>query len=120
MILTKYLNTAKYLEKILEKEFKDILLSAYGNLSRKTIEYIYKNFDAQYKYQEDKHKILLTTDKLSEGFNLNRAAVVISYNIPWNPIRVIQRVKRINRIAKKVYDEIYILNFLPNPNLINH
>jgi len=113
VIFTEYLDTAKYLEKILEQEFKDILLSAHGNLSRKTIEDIYKNFDAQYKYQEDKYKILLTTDKLSEGFNLNRAGVVINYDIPWNPVRVIQRVGRINRIAKKVYDEIYILNFFP-------
>ncbi|ACI19140.1 helicase-related protein [Dictyoglomus thermophilum] len=113
VIFTEYLDTAKYLERILEKEFKDILLSAYGNFSRKTIEDIYKNFDAQYKDQEDKYKILLTTDKLSEGFNLNRAGVVINYDIPWNPVRVIQRVGRINRIAKKVYDEIYILNFFP-------
>lgn len=113
VIFTEYLDTVKYLEKILERKFKDILLSAYGDLSRKTIEDIYKNFDAQYRYQEDRYKILLTTDKLSEGFNLNRAGVVINYDIPWNPVRVIQRVGRINRIAKKVYDEIYILNFFP-------
>lgn len=113
VIFTEYLDTAKYLERILEREFKDILLSAYGNFSRKTIEDIYKNFDAQYRDQEDEYKVLLTTDKLSEGFNLNRAGVVINYDIPWNPVRVIQRVGRINRIAKKVYDEIYILNFFP-------
>jgi len=56
---------------------------------------------------------LLCTDKLSEGFNLNRAGIVINYDIPWNPVRVIQRVGRINRIGKKVFDEIYIANFFP-------
>ncbi|MDW7973050.1 MAG: hypothetical protein RMI01_07600 [Thermodesulfovibrio sp.] len=47
------------------------------------------------------------------SFNLNRAGAVISYDISWNPVRVIQRVGRINRIAKKVYPEIYIVNFFP-------
>lgn len=113
VIFTEYVDTAKYLEEVLRKEFEDKLLVAIGNLSRSTIEAIYKNFDAQYKHQENRYQILLTTDKLSEGFNLNRAGVVINYDIPWNPVRVIQRVGRINRISKKVYDEIYIVNFFP-------
>jgi superfamily II DNA/RNA helicase len=56
---------------------------------------------------------LLTTDKISEGFNLNRAGMVINYDIPWNPVRVIQRVGRIKRISKKVFDKLYIVNFFP-------
>ena len=113
VIFTEYIDTAKHLQGILEKEFKDMVLSAFGNLSKSAITDIYKNFDAQYQNQEDRYKILLATDKLSEGFNLNRAGVVINYDIPWNPVRVIQRVGRINRIGKKVYDEIYIVNFFP-------
>ena len=113
VIFTEYVDTAKHLESILKNEFKDKVLSAIGNLSRTTILGIYKNFDAQYPEQEDRYDILLTTDKLSEGFNLNRAGAVINYDIPWNPVRVIQRVGRINRIGKKVYDEIYIVNFFP-------
>ena len=57
--------------------------------------------------------LLLSTDRLSEGYNLNRAGMVINYDIPWNPVRVIQRVGRINRISKKVFDELYIVNFFP-------
>ncbi|MGB9711503.1 MAG: helicase-related protein [Thermodesulfovibrio sp.] len=113
VIFTEYLDTAKFLDEILKNEFGEIVLSAFGNLSKSTIESIYENFDAQYKTQKDIYQILLTTDKLSEGFNLNRAGVVINYDIPWNPVRVIQRVGRINRIGKKVYDEIYIVNFFP-------
>jgi len=60
-----------------------------------------KNFDASHAEQENKFDILLTSDKISEGFNLNRAGMVINYDIPWNPVRVIQRVGRINRISKK-------------------
>lgn len=113
VIFTEYIDTAKHLAEYLRKEFEDSLLVAIGNLSKRTLEDLYKNFDAQYKEQNDWYKILLTTDKLSEGINLNRAGVVINYDIPWNPVRVIQRVGRINRIGKKVYDEIYIVNFFP-------
>jgi superfamily II DNA or RNA helicase len=113
VIFTEYIDTAKHLAEKLRREFEDSLLVAIGNLSKSTLEDLYKNFDAQYKEQDDRYKILLTTDKLSEGINLNRAGVVINYDIPWNPVRVIQRVGRINRIGKKVYDEIYIVNFFP-------
>jgi len=87
------------------------------------LEEIYKNFDASYEKQENNFDIILATDKLSEGFNLNRAGMVINYDIPWNPVRVIQRLGRINRISKKVFDEIYIVNFSPRNrglNLLNH
>jgi len=113
VIFTEYVDTARHLDGILKKHFKDKVLTAYGNIGKTTFEEIVKNFDAQYKHQEDKYQILLTTDKLSEGYNLNRAGAVINYDIPWNPVRVIQRVGRINRIGKKVYDEIYIVNFFP-------
>jgi superfamily II DNA or RNA helicase len=113
IIFTEYVDTARHLDSILKKHFKDKVLTAYGNIGKTTFEEIAKNFDAQYKHQEDKYQILLTTDKLSEGYNLNRAGAVINYDIPWNPVRVIQRVGRINRIGKKVYDEIYIVNFFP-------
>lgn len=62
----------------------------------------------------DHFQVLLTSDKLSEGFNLNRAGLIINYDIPWNPTRVIQRVGRINRIGSKVFDKLYIFNFFPS------
>jgi len=39
--------------------------------------------------------------------------MIINYDIPWNPVRVIQRLGRINRISKKVFDDLYIVNFFP-------
>ena len=113
VIFTEYVDTAKHLEKILKNHFPDKVLPAFGNITEAVFEKIAKNFDAQYKDPEDTYQILLTTDKLSEGYNLNRAGVVINYDIPWNPVRVIQRVGRINRIGKKVYNDIYIINFFP-------
>ncbi len=120
VIFTEYRDTVFHLKRFLQKHFSNRVLVAVENLSNKTIREIYTNFDAQYSEQEDNYDILLTTDKLSEGFNLNRAGVVINYDIPWNPVRVIQRVGRINRIAKKVYDEIYIINFFPTEKGADH
>ncbi|RMH02991.1 MAG: helicase, partial [Aquificota bacterium] len=120
VIFSEYADTVEYLRGILEKAFPNQVLTAYGNLSKEKVEKIYKNFDAQYKEQEDEYQILLTTDKLSEGINLNRAGVVINYDIPWNPVRVIQRLGRINRIGKKVYEELYILNFFPTEKGADH
>jgi len=113
VIFSEYLDTIKYLEPILEKEYKERLLVVGKDLSSSKINHLNKNFDASYSSQEDKYDILLTSDRISEGFNLNRAGMIINYDIPWNPVRVIQRVGRINRISKKVFDELYIVNFFP-------
>jgi superfamily II DNA or RNA helicase len=115
VIFSEYKDTVKYLVPILDREFQGRVFTVYGNLTKSKITEIYKNFDASLpeREQEDRYDILLTTDRLSEGFNLNRAGMVINYDIPWNPVRVIQRVGRINRISKKVFDSLYIVNFFP-------
>ena len=113
VIFSEYLDTVKYLEPILKKEFKERLLIMGRDLSSSKIIHLNKNFDASYDSQEDEYDILLASDRISEGFNLNRAGMVINYDIPWNPVRVIQRVGRINRISKNVFDELYIVNFFP-------
>lgn len=124
IIFSEYLDTVKYLAPILEKHFGERLLVVAGDLSAHKISQINKIFDASYfpltkgdeggcLDQEDEYDILLTTDRISEGFNLNRAGMVINYDIPWNPVRVIQRLGRINRISKKVFEKLYIVNFFP-------
>ncbi len=113
IIFSEYIDTVKYLSPILDKEFNNRVLVVAGDLSAGKISDIYKNFDASFSEQEDDYDILLATDKISEGFNLNRAGMVINYDIPWNPVRVIQRVGRINRISKKVFERLYIVNFFP-------
>jgi ERCC4-related helicase len=113
IIFSEYLDTVKYLELNLKKHFGKRILVSGGDLSAQKIIQINKNFDASYPNQDDDFDILLASDKISEGFNLNRAGMVINYDIPWNPVRVIQRVGRINRISKKVYNELYIVNFFP-------
>ncbi len=113
IIFSEYVDTIKHLTSIFEKEFKDKCLIIPGNLSSAKIKDIISNFDASDKSQKDDYDILLTSDVISEGYNLNRAGMVINYDIPWNPVRVIQRVGRINRISKKVFEKLYIVNFFP-------
>jgi len=113
VVFSEYADTVKYLEPILGKSFSNRLLTIHGTLTKKNINDLNTNFDASFKKSEDEYDILLTTDKLSEGVNLNRAGMVVNYDIPWNPVRVIQRLGRINRIGKKVFNEIYIVNFFP-------
>ncbi|GIW63611.1 MAG: ATP-dependent helicase [Patescibacteria group bacterium] len=112
VIFSEYLDTVKYLKNQLKNHFKRVLVVE-EDLNKKLLSKILENFDASYKEQKDNYDILLTSDKLSEGFNLNRAGMIINYDIPWNPVRVIQRLGRINRINKKLFEELFIVNFFP-------
>lgn len=113
IIFSEYVDTVNYLNESLEPIYGDRMLVVAGDLTTSKINKINKNFDASNTEQENDIDILLTSDKISEGFNLNRAGMVINYDIPWNPVRVIQRLGRINRISKKVFDELHIVNFFP-------
>ncbi len=55
-------------------------------------------------------KVLLCTEAASEGLNLQTCGVLINYDMPWNPMRVEQRIGRIDRIGQK-YDEVWIRNY---------
>jgi len=70
------------------------------------------NFDARAKNPQDKYQILVTTDVLAEGVNLHRSNIVINYDIPWNPTKLMQRIGRINRIDTP-FKEVYTFNFFP-------
>ncbi len=60
--------------------------------------------------------ILISTDCLSEGQNLQDCDLVVNYDIHWNPVRVIQRMGRIDRLASP-NEEIFGLNFWPSDNI---
>lgn len=113
IIFTEYTDTVKHLKNYFEKELKGRVLTCEGTVSKSFAQTLDANFNAKYEEQKDDYDVLITSDKLSEGFNLNRAGLIINYDIPWNPTRVIQRVGRINRMSAKVFDELYIFNFFP-------
>lgn len=114
LVFSTFKDTIQHIAKGVEKQFPGKVLVVTGdNFGKEMARTVKENFDASFETQADDYDILLTTDKLSEGFNLNRAGLVVNYDIPWNPTRVIQRVGRINRIGKKVFDNLFIFNFFP-------
>jgi hypothetical protein len=114
IVFSEYIDTIRHLSNYLADKLPNRYVSVQGNVSTALADTIEKNFDAAYKgQQENTCQILLSTDKMSEGHNLNRAGLVINYDIPWNPTRVIQRVGRINRIGNKVFQKLFIFNFFP-------
>lgn len=60
----------------------------------------------------DELRVLVATDVLSEGQNLQDAAIVVNYDLPWAIIRLIQRAGRVDRIGQKS-EEIRCYSFLP-------
>ena len=115
VVFTEFADTADYIsEKLKTLNFKVLLFT--GKTSSKTLkEELKENFDASFpkNEQKDRYDVLIATDAISEGINLNRAGIIFNYDIPYNPTRVIQRVGRINRINKLVFDNLYIYNFFP-------
>jgi len=61
---------------------------------------------------EQELRVLIATDVLSEGQNLQDAAIVVNYDLPWAIIRLIQRAGRVDRIGQ-LSDTIYCYSFLP-------
>ncbi|WP_117881197.1 helicase-related protein [Aureibaculum luteum] len=113
ILFSEYTDTVRHLKELFEKELVGRAMFCDGSITKKFALELNANFDAKFKNQVDDFDVLITSDKLSEGYNLNRAGLIINYDIPWNPTRVIQRVGRINRMSAKVFDELYIYNFFP-------
>ncbi|WP_352418697.1 helicase-related protein [Proteiniborus sp.] len=59
---------------------------------------------------KDKNDILISTDAGGEGLNLQFANIVINYDLPWNPMKIEQRIGRVDRIGQK--QDVYIYNFI--------
>lgn len=114
VIFSMYADTVNYVGDALVSDGIPTLI--YTSENSKADRYIVReNFDAGLptKKQKDDFRVLIATDALSEGISLHRAGRIINYDIPYNPTRVIQRVGRINRISKKMFDELFIDNYFP-------
>lgn len=114
IIFTESKETADYLQKEISERIKEEVLVFSGSMPDSIRTSIRANFDPNYNKDKQKndYRILVTTDVLAEGMNLHRSNVIINYDLPWNPTRIMQRVGRINRVGTK-YDEIYVFNFFP-------
>ena len=110
IVFTESQETADYLAECLEDEFPGEVIAFTGASNASTRKSVIENFDA--RFSKDEYRILIATEVLSEGVNLHRSNVVINYDIPWNPTRLMQRVGRINRVDTQ-FKKIYSFNFFP-------
>ncbi len=122
LIFSQYIPTVEYIYKSLKErtgKIKKEIEYLTGNIKNKNA--IIKKFapvsnNYNIKNHEKEIDILISTDLLSEGQNLQDANVVINYDIHWNPVRIIQRVGRIDRLTTE-HSRIHIYNFLPETEL---
>jgi len=115
IVFSEYADTVNYLGDSLQKAGLPVMKYTSADATQANKDRIRANFDAGLKpsLQQNEYHILVATDAISEGYNLHRAGAIFNYDIPYNPTRVIQRIGRINRINKKVFDELYIYNYFP-------
>lgn len=112
IIFTESKETAEYLVDTINENLGNIALLFHGQSPGYTKYQVIENFDARAKEKKNDYRILVTTDVLSEGVNLHSSNIVINYDIPWNPTKMMQRVGRVNRIDTQ-FEEIHTFNFFP-------
>jgi len=132
IIFTESKETGDYIYEALLDEFPDQVMfysSKGGRHSDKKLhsnhtisrDIIQANYDPNRKVKEQQNdlKILIATDVLAEGINLHRSNVVINYDLPWNPTRVLQRAGRVNRLGSE-FKKVHIFNFFPTTQSDKH
>jgi len=133
IIFTEYRDTARYLYHHLKKNKIEGIIEELDSTSSKDREEVIKRFAPYYncneselpKYLDKQIRVLVSTDILSEGLNLQDANHLINYDLHWNPVRLMQRIGRVDRrldpnIEKKLERENCIVkfwNFLPPDEL---
>jgi len=115
IVFTYYKDTLDYIHDYLIKqnELKDINIQKISGSGSFTSKERQRIIDRLRNHEID---ILLSTDVLSEGQNLQTAQTLINYDLHWNPTRMIQRAGRIDRIGSD-FDTVYIYNFYPEDEL---
>lgn len=137
LIFSEFRDTARYLDRQLQAAgFKNV--EEVDSSSKKNRETVIHRFAPYYNLFHDKPKmyqaldnpidILISTDVLSEGLNLQDASLIINYDLHWNPVRLMQRIGRVDRRLNDEIEEaierpddlnmkVHFWNFLPPDEL---
>lgn len=106
IVFTQYTDTLDYLKQRFAAKFEDMpigtfsgrggeILGSGGDWRKRNRDDIKRDFKA------GKIKLLVCTDAAGEGLNLQTCGVLMNYDLPWNPMKVEQRIGRIDRIGQK-------------------
>ncbi len=114
VVFTYYADTLDYIFKNISKDpsFSKIKIEKIsGRVTSHT-----RRAEIVDSFMKGKTQILMSTDVLSEGMNLQKAKYLINYDLHWNPTRMIQRAGRIDRIGSP-FEKIFVYNFFPEEEL---
>lgn len=113
IVFTQYTDTMDYLRDFLSASFGS-LVACYsgrgGELYQGGEWKAVLKEEIKKRFREGELKLLLCTESASEGLNLQTCGVLFNYDMPWNPMRVEQRIGRIDRIGQR-YTTVRIHNF---------
>ncbi|WP_028309576.1 DEAD/DEAH box helicase [Desulfitibacter alkalitolerans] len=102
LIFTEFIATQNYLKDVLEqKGFNVTTLNGSMNLEERSV--VLKDF-------KEKAQILVSTDAGGEGLNLQFCNTVVNYDLPWNPMKIEQRIGRIDRIGQT--EDVQVFNYM--------
>lgn len=129
IVFTYFTDTVEWIEQHLEDVMReDPRLAGFGGRSvsisgdgsRDKTEVMYgfapKSSEAPPGSDDDRYDLLISTDVLAEGVNLQQARHIVNYDLPWNPMRLVQRHGRIDRIGSS-HDRVFIRCFFPDRGL---
>jgi len=140
VIFTEFADTARYLHRQLHEEGINGVAEIDGSSTTDRADVIqrfspYYNATSSHELAESGRKeirVLISTDVLSEGLNLQDASRMINYDIHWNPVRLMQRIGRVDRRLNSAIEEqltsdhpeiaasrgkVWFWNFLPPDEL---
>jgi len=116
VVFTQYADTVNYLVEQLKERGVTKIEGATGDSSDPTqIAWRFSPVSNEKREQinpEDELRVLIATDVLSEGQNLQDSYIVVNYDLPWAIIRLVQRAGRVDRIGQKA-ENILCYSFLP-------
>ncbi len=123
IVFTEYRDTALYLLRHLRRQLRVIGLmgdGAWAGVTRLSRQQALDAFAPQARGRRPDSlldaDVLVATDVASEGMNLQDAAAVVNYDLPWNPVRVMQRVGRIDRLHSP-HDTVRVAHVIPGGGL---
>jgi hypothetical protein len=119
LIFSQFADTVNYLYEELNKRQIDHLEAVTGEVDNPTaLAHRFSPLSNKKVPRQDDIRIMLSTDVLSEGQNLQDAHIIVNFDLPWALIRLIQRAGRVDRIGQH-HPEILCYSFLPADGLNN-
>lgn len=104
LVFTEYMQTQFFIGRWLN-ELGINFIHFNGKLRRNQKEY------TKWLFQNKDYRVMICTDSGSQGLNFQFCNVIVNFDLPWNPMKVEQRIGRIDRLGQTA-DEVYVYNFV--------